>query len=199
MSKTPWSRSKDHQSIAKYLTADRGGDRFTWGCLLGWWSIHALGRVAGQDSFEGRSRSWIDEWLLGKVLAVALQDLGLGESTSWEAVGLIKILTTHQNWYATKAIDAPEQVHQVTEVLLKDGDVQQFLHVNRYQGVLWFQKEAFEQLLWWLMEVATIRSTAFHPWGELDEDLPIAYGSVKRLLKAKDDSGYQIEELLKLL
>ena len=198
-SETPWSESKDHQAIAQYLTADWGSDLFTWGCLLGWWSIHSLGKLAGHDGFEGRSRSWIDEWLLGKVLAAALQDLGLDESTSWEAVALIKILTTHQNWFSTPPIDAPEGVHQVAEMLLKDDDVQQFLHVNRHQGVLWFHKEAFERLLWWLMVVATIRCTALRPLGELDEDLLVVYGVIERLLKAKDDSGYQIEELLKRL
>jgi hypothetical protein len=40
--------------------------------------------------------------------------------------------------------------------LFSDSDVQQFLFVNRYQGVLWFNKESFEQLLWWLQFAAYI-------------------------------------------
>ena len=43
---------------------------------------------------------------------------------------------------------------------LKDREVQQFVGVNRYQGVLWFNKEAFDQLLSWMLTLATVEISA---------------------------------------
>ncbi len=198
-SRAPWSKSKEYKAIAEYLSADLNADWFTWGCLLGWWSVHSLGKIVGEAGFEGQSRSWIDEWLLGKVLAGALQDLGLDESKAWQAVGVIKLLTSHQRWFAAEAPDGRARAYPILETLLKDDDVQQFLQINRYQDVLWFNNEAFEQLLWWLLLVAVIHTAAFRPAAEVGEEALASYEVVQQLRQAEEESGYQVEELLRLV
>jgi len=40
----------------------------------------------------------------------------------------------------------PNRAYQVLQSLLRDNEVQRFLQVNRYQDVLWFNGEAFEEL-----------------------------------------------------
>jgi glycosidase len=205
------------EEIAGYVGAGLGDDSATWGSLLGWWCVHSLGRVVAEEGQAQRSRSWIDEWLLGKVLAGALQDLALDESTAWRAVAVVKLLTSHQNWWLlhsaaagpaastlhTRLADvlerAPVLAHAVMEDLLKDDEVQQFLRVNRYGDVLWFNKEAFEQLLWWLLVVAAVKITASCPAAEVPAALLAAYEVVRQLDQAKERSGYQLEELLRLL
>ncbi len=164
-----------------------------WGSLLSWWCVHSLGKIVGEAGFEGQSRSWIDEWLLGKVIASALQDLGLDESAAWQAAAVVKLLTSHQRWFAAETPDARSRAYQVLEALLKDDEVQQFLQVNRYQGVLWFNKEAFEQLLWWLLLVAVVEISA-DPDGA--EEVLACYNIVEQLRQAGEKSGYQVEKLL---
>ncbi len=193
-----WSKTAKHRAVAEYLTVDLNDDAFVWGCLLGWWCVHSLGRVAGEADAEGQSRSWIDEWLLGKVLAGALQDLGVNGPAAWRAVAVIKVLTSHQRWFATEAPDAANRASHILETLLRDSEVQQFLQVNRHQDVLWFNKEAFEQMLWWLALVAAIRATAFHTAGKAREEMLACHEIVQQLLEAAQDSGYQVEQLLRL-
>lgn len=43
---------------------------------------------------------------------------------------------------------------------LKDGEVQRFLQVNRYLGVLWFNHESFGQLLGWMLSLAAVEISA---------------------------------------
>ncbi|MEE9616239.1 MAG: alpha-amylase family glycosyl hydrolase, partial [Anaerolineae bacterium] len=85
------------------LRAGLRDDPAAWATLLGWLFTHALGKVVDEAAFARISRSWIDEWLLGKIIAVALQDLGLDDGAAWQAVTTIKILTSHQRWFETEA------------------------------------------------------------------------------------------------
>jgi hypothetical protein len=173
-------------------------DPAAWPALLGWLFIHALGRVADEANFEQVSRTWIDEWLLGKLTAGALRDLLLDEDAAWWAVTTIKILTSHQRWFDVDGDGPADRVCQVLESWLQDDEVRHWLQVNRYKGVLWFNKEAFEQLLWWMMVLAivTISADPLLSAAEIDEGIAACYDLVTQLEQAKDESGYQIEGLL---
>jgi hypothetical protein len=76
--------------------------------------------------------------------------------------------------------------------------VQQFIQVNRYRSTLWFNKEAFEQLLWWMLVVAivTISADPDRSAAEVTGEITMAYTILKSLQQAAEESGYQIEALL---
>jgi hypothetical protein len=135
--------------------------------------------------------------LLGKLVAGALQDLGLDAGTAWWAVGTVKILISHHSWYDLDAT-GPEQAYQVLASWLRDGEVQQFLQVNRYQGVLWFNHEAFEELLGWMLAVAVITVGADHRQapGAIAEHIAACYDVVMTLQQAEEASEYQVAKLL---
>ena len=153
---------------------------------------HTLGKVVDEANFEQISRSWIDEWLLGKIIAGALRDLGLDESAAWRSVATIKILTSHQRWFEEK------QPYQILKSWLQDDEVQRFLQVNRHQGVLWFNKEAFEQLLEWMLLVAsvTISADPLRPADEVAQETAALHEVAKKLQQAQEESGHQVEKLL---
>jgi len=189
------------KAVAEYLTASLPKVPFLWSSLLGWWCVHALGKIVGQAGYEGQSRSWIDEWLLGIVIAGALRDQGLDEPEAWQVVGRIKWLTSHQRWFALDAPSIHARAYHVLETLLKDDQVQQFLQVNRYQGVLWFNKEAFEQLLWWLtlLAVVEIGVDPLRPEAEVTREMLACYEVVQLLHRAEEKSDYQVEKLLSVV
>ncbi len=174
-------------------------DPRAWSTLLGWLFSHALGRMeAGATqsprAFAGISRSWQDEWLLGKITAGAIQDLGLDERSSWWAVTTIKVLTTHQRWFELGE-GSKNRPFQVLRSWLEDDEVQRFLQVNRYQDVLWFNEEAFEQLLWWMMVVATV-AIAADPERASAERITSCYEVIEALQAAEAASEYRVERLL---
>jgi len=168
-----------------------------WSVLVGWAFTHNLGRLMGDDGAADRSQSWIDEWLLGRILVSSMLDLGLSEAESWRSVGLIKILIRHQKWYQ---INTPKRkrAYRILKRLLEDEVVRGYLQVNRYQGILWFNEEAFEELLAWMMRIAAINVIADKNLSsaEARDQITGHYQVIRKLKKAESKSEYQVEKLL---
>jgi hypothetical protein len=189
--------------VAEVLRNRLGDDREAWYTLCGWLFTHTLGRVVSETDFAQISRSWIDEWLLGRIIASALQDLGLDEGSAWWAVTTIRILTTHQRWFEIE--DGHEDRHddrsyQALQTWLQDGEVQRFLHVNRYQDVLWFNKEAFEELLWWMLLTASAAISADPALAphEVAQQITACHDVVTHLQQSAQASEYRVERLLEI-
>jgi hypothetical protein len=197
---SPPVRPPKFEAMVEDLNARLDADPAVWGSGLSWLFVHSLGRILGETDYEHQSRSWIDEWLLNKIIAAALLDLGLDEAATWQAVTLVKLLTTHQRWYVFQS-PPKRRAYSVLESWLQDADVQQYLQVNRYQNVLWYNKEAFEQLAWWMLWLAVTRIAAGPGGltGEAVEEMLVSYDVVEQLLDAGRQSQYQVEKLLAVL
>ena len=94
-----------------------------------------------------------------------------------------------------------KQAYAILESLLKDSEVQQFLRVNQHNDIWWFNKEAFEEMLWWLMMVAalTIGSDPLRPVNAVVAELERCYAMIQTWQEAEKKSEYQVEKLLELL
>jgi hypothetical protein len=194
-SRFPWSGSKADKTVAEYLQEKLNDAPSIWGILWSWSFVHALGKVVSKTDFAELSRTWIDEWRLGRTVAGVLRDLGLEEEAAWRSVALIKLLTSHQRWFEEKV------PYKVLESLLKDHEVHQFLKINRYNDILWFNKEAFDDLLWWLRTLAVIEisSDLQSPTHQVAKDMETCNGMIQKLEEAAKKSGYQVEKLLEIL
>jgi hypothetical protein len=166
--------------------------------LFAWVFSHGLGRAVDDENFAARARSWLDEWLLGKLVAQALQDLG--QKDAQRSVVLLKALVTHQAWFGAAATDlpAPAQAAALLETLLRDRDVQSFLGVNRFGGVLWYNQESFAELLHSLLAVAAIQ-LASDPDTDAAPAIEAAYNLLSLLQAADAESGYQVERLVEMV
>jgi glycosidase len=184
-----WFLWVDLNDILKEKLSDH---LITWWTLLGWLFVHVLGKVVDQEDFPELSRSWIDEWRLGKTIVSVFRNLDLEEEPACRSVSLIKLLTSHQRWFEEK------RIYRLLDSLLKDNEVQQFLQINRYNDVLWFNKEAFEELLWWLRVVAAVEisSDDKRTSSEVVRDLEGCYATIQTLEEAGKRSDYQVEKLL---
>jgi hypothetical protein len=192
-SRYSWPASDDRPGAADYLKSNLRDDPRVWGCLFSWVFVHSLGRIAGEKDAAERTRSWLDEWLLGRIIAAALRDLGLDDAAAAKSVQLIKLLTSHQRWFENEAA-AGLPAYRVLEALLKDSEGQQFLRVNRFQDILWFTGEAFEELLWWLFLVAVVQGCS-EDRGQGTEVLAY-YSVIQELQGAAQQAGHQVEKLL---
>ncbi len=201
---TPESQLDLPEMIVDYLrsgpakTPEVGLDETeTWFTLLSWLFTHNLGKMVDEEHFAQVGRSWIDEWLLGKIIAKTLQDQGLDEGSAQRSVVTIKILTAHQGWFQTEA-SRENRAYQILTSWLEDEDVRRFLQINRYQDVLWFNQESFKQLLWWMFVSATVTISADmgRSPAEAVETLAALYNTVETLQRAEEASGYQVDALL---
>jgi hypothetical protein len=191
------TRSKNLRNAIAFLKKSMSHDRFDCSVLFGWTLIRHLGKILSAEDYEAQSRSWIDEWLLGKIIIPVFNDLELDDEQSFQAMALIKILTSHQNWYK---IDGEKKglAYRIFKKLLEDQDVQLFLQVNRYQDVLWFNKEAFEMLVGWLFEIAVIDCATNQLLTAEETEVLISerYQFVKTALKLAGETNYQLEKFI---
>jgi glycosidase len=199
-SRYPRLQPKGVKAAAEYLHKKLTDSIYTRATLFGWLFVHVLGKVVTPRGFAGQSRTWIDEWRLGKTILGVLRDLGLDETAAWSSLTVIKWLTGHQRWFEEKPSDQ-KKAYAILESLLRDSDVQQFLRMNRYNDVWWYNKEAFEEMLWWLMMVAalTIGSDSLRSVNGVVEELQRCYAMIQTWQKAGEKSEYQVEKLLDLL
>jgi hypothetical protein len=149
----------------------------------------------------------MDEWMLNKIFISTLNDLGLDDRSNWRAVTLVKLLTSHHAWW-NRIASAPDKKSRSAEYLtltsiLSDSDALGYLGVNRYQDVLWFNKEAFEDLMWWLYIIAAVESSGAEGSDKPGEDSGTSilrcYNTISNILINAQASGYKIEKLLDLL
>jgi glycosidase len=194
----PLPRSRKYKRAGDYLTTGLD-DPAAWPMLLGWVFTHALGKVAGEADFAQTSRAWIDEWLLGKVIANVARDMGLDEGTAWRTVEAVKLLTGHQRWFEMEA-PKTRRAREALRAWLSDDDVRRFLRINRHQEVLWFNKEAFDQLLWGMFAIAAVAISADpgRPANEIAKEIVGCYDVVRTLRRAEERSEYQVEKLLEM-
>ncbi|HEX9027893.1 MAG TPA: alpha-amylase family protein, partial [Anaerolineales bacterium] len=190
-----------HEAGTAFKDRLASNDPAIWGVLFSWLFTHKLGKVLEASDYSEQSRSWIDEWLLGRILTACLKDLGLDEPTAQRSLAIIKLLIGHAAW-CDHAVGEDSSAYQILQGWLTTAEIQGFLGVNRYQGVLWFNKESFRELTWWLFLLSTIEQTAPQaaaPAAETEmgsEAIIACYEVVQKLLEAEEQSGYQVDKLL---
>ncbi len=168
------------------------------GTVLGWLFLHPLGKIMGAENYAAITAIWMDEWLLGKVFSGALQDAGLKIEDSQRAAATIKILLDYRAWLDAAATETGDSAYEMLRVMLKERPIQAYLGINRYEGILWFNKEALEQLLWWVLLLATVE-TLSEPQiaaAAAAEEIAQVYNLVRRVIEAEAVSEYQVAKLL---
>ncbi|HSJ56473.1 MAG TPA: alpha-amylase family glycosyl hydrolase [Anaerolineae bacterium] len=197
----PLSGSRHYQAAVKMIESHLGDDAQRWSALLSWIFVHPLGRIVREEEYLEVSRTWMDEWLLGKVIAGALGELGLDEAAAWWTVGIVKIATAHAGGFRSEATE-PQRAYAVLDGWLRDSQVQQFLQVNRHRGMLWFNHESFEQLTAWMLTIAAVQIVADPGGGpagapgDVATRIVDAYDVIRALREAEAGSGYQVEKML---
>ena len=196
----PMPRSTKYKSAITFLKKRISGSTDFIPVIWGWLLIHNLGKLNKDENFESQSRSYIDEWLLGKILIQVLNQIGMDEQQSGHYLSLLKILVIYQKWFKLNVPNANCEYHLLSR-LFNDSEIQQFLQINRYNEVLWYNKESFEQLTLYLFIVSVLDSTS-EPGREgieIAKEISYRFGIINKWLEAEKESKYQVEKLLERL
>ena len=157
--------------------------------MLGWTVVASIGAIGDSADATATGRAWFEELRLGPVLANAFRELGLDEGGAWTAVARVRVLLLALEPPSTARFGAPA-IRRLLDGWFADPDLRGFLGVNRSEGVTWFNKEAFEELLWWWQVLAAV------------EGPPAAVAATRRLadrlLRAAAEGSYQVDRLVEL-
>ncbi|HSQ18299.1 MAG TPA: alpha-amylase family glycosyl hydrolase [Anaerolineales bacterium] len=196
----PLERSRKYRQALKFLNAGStaaspwsNGDPRAWGVLLSWLCVHRLGQIVTPQDHKEISRSWVDEWLLNKLIASSMMDLGLEERSAWQSITLIKLLIGQTAWWENPSSDF---ANRLLVSIFSDTTAQNYLGVNRYKGILWFNREAFDDLLWWLNTIAIIDCAANESSDQIPQTVIKRFAVIQKIQQASLESNYQVEKLL---
>jgi hypothetical protein len=131
------------------------GSMGVWGVLFGALFAAPLGRVSGEQDSAERSRAWIDEWLFGKQIVAALKEMNLDAEAAERSLPLLRLLTGQVGWLSGD--DPVAMAKQLLQAWATDEDARRYLKVHTHESAQWFNKECFEELVWWTFAVEVIR------------------------------------------
>lgn len=162
--------------------------------LMGWVFLSEIGTVIpGADAAE-TALSWIDEWRLARAIEETMSKDGCTPLEIQSAIQAIKIGIRHKDWY----IDAGnESEKQLLRKWLSDSTIQNFLKVNRYNDILWYNREAFGELLTWLQAMALVEGQKkLLASSTVAETLLGTHETMKKYKALDKKSGYQVMKLI---
>jgi hypothetical protein len=180
-----------------YLEKILPSTNFEKSILYSWVFIHLLGKVVSEKDYEVISRSWIDEWHMAKYINWTLEGMQSEERdeiSPENATSLIKILISQQNLFNPANL-RDQEVSALLRQIFNNLEIQEYLGVNRYQDVLWFNAEAFDRYIKWVLLINIVnRLSLIEESGE--EDIQQMIEIVKKWINFAEKSGYKVNEFI---
>jgi hypothetical protein len=169
-------------------------DEWTWVALLGRFVSDALAAVADPEGGTGAS---LEELPLGPVLVSVFSDLGLDEDSAWRLLALIRMLRHLPLPSSVAGLASADRAPALVRALIADETVRPYIRVNVWEGVSWFNREAFAHVLWWILALDALDAVS-------DPSLKKAHLAARlfeaerltmALALAAETSGYQLDKL----
>jgi hypothetical protein len=193
----PYPRGRKYKRLDELLNERLAEDQFACNILLSYVFTSPLGKLVMAEGYAKVSQAWMDNWLLKNVIRRTLQDSGYDWQAASYGVELSSLLIGQQDWHKVKASKV-RKPHLVMQSWLEDERIRAILGVNLYNQIEWFNQEAMEDWLWWMLAVGTLENLA-NP-DIAPEDIPSevvkVYDILNPIRKAVKTSEYQVEKLL---
>ncbi len=178
-----------------------GKDAAFWRVPVAWAILQPFGRSLAPKS-EGsripggkRRRSWTDDWTMTQAVVEAFEELGRED---WLAQLDAELVGIALRYLPALAADSDEPRHAVLRRMLDDPAVRDYLYVNRFDGVLWLNKEQLESMAYWLFFIGAISlagDTSREPAART-EAVHAQFVTVQELLRLAEKYRYQIDKIL---
>jgi glycosidase len=167
----------------------------TWAALFGLLVGEAIESVADPEASGGRAA--VDELQLGPVFAGLFRELGQEDAAAWRLVGLVRLLRHLPLPSSVAKLAAADRAPALVRAFVADEGVRPYLQVNVWEGVSWFNRESFEQLLWWMLTLDTLAAAADKSLAKtrLATRLTEADRLTAILARAGEACSYQLDKL----
>lgn len=181
------------QTLAGFVS-DQITRRQFWPVFLSWTYSYGLDLLKIRES-DGQPS--LEAFHLDKVFVRSLREAGFGDHEVWKLSQLLKTISAFTHRLVQKpAVPAKESL----PAALTLDSVRPLLQINLHEDVLWFNKEAAEELVTWLEVVRLLTEAADHP----SEVLPVALvAAVEKDLQAGflliSKSGFRYQVLVQNL
>jgi glycosidase len=161
-----------------------------WGAVLAWATLEAIGFAHDSESPGAGAVAVFDALRLRQAIADSLAKLGLQGEDRWRAAARIRASFAHAAW--SPAAEEPPSKRAPALSWEHDPDVAWLLAVHEYEGNRYFNKECFEQLIWWSTLPVLLGLT------EADEAKVVMKieAEIRNRFRTAAEGDYQVEALL---
>jgi glycosidase len=169
-----------------------------WRIPVAWAVLDSINEAARGCRYDAQNEFCIDEWDLLPAVRNAFNELGYDWQAAELGAQLVRILVNYRDALQFTAVN-PHSDPLLR--LLDDDGARQFLQVNRYEDVWWFNREQFEHMVCWLFFVNVahlLGERSLSPEAQAAEIFQ-RYQRARRLLTAAEEAQYRLEELRRLL
>ncbi len=151
----------------------------TWAPILAWTVVRSL-------PTQGDRVEFFDRMLMRRALADIFGSMGMEGEARWQAAAQVRLLLS-------RAALAPSAIQ--SEKFWEDPDVRWLAGVNESDGVAYFNKEQFEELLTW-MQLPALLEIGQSVAEEADqiEHIAAVEKTVATASEAAEASGYNLEK-----
>jgi len=166
--------------------------------LFVWSFISQIGSARGADPGGLLAQAWAEEWQLYKTFGDALGQMNYNEGDVARALKALRLITSQGDWYARLG---QKPLREIASAWFATPEILDFLQVNRFEDILWYNREALSDLLWW-MAVSALLYCEMNPSCSRNDAVEVLLGSydvLKAFLKADQKAEFQLEKLLEKL
>jgi hypothetical protein len=162
-----------------------------WSAVVAWAALESIGLAQDAASPCECAVAVFDVLRLREAIAEAMAKLGMHGEDRWRSVARIRASFAHASW-----CPAPDAISRRAPVLSweHDPDVAWILGVHEHEGARYFNKESFEQLVWW-SALPALLELAENAVGPAMTSSKLADAILARF-KAAEEGGYRVESLL---
>ena len=160
--------------------------------IIAWAAVESLGHCCDVEDPEIVAGQIFDAMRLREVVAESFAAAGAAGDDRWRAAALVRASYAHAAW--GPVFEPSHSRSTAVFSWLHDPDVAWLVGVHEWQGERYFNKESFEQFLWW-MSLRSLLAIAAEK--EIDAaKVTLLENEIRARLKAAGDAGYRVEALL---
>ncbi len=163
--------------------------------LLVW---NFLGNLAGsieEQDVETINRQVADRRPISELITSKMKEIGFSDYEAYRNGQAVRWLLNR-----VPVIDEESSTEAFLDTILEDSLVKDYLEINTYNGIRWFNKEKFSDLIWYQRAARFVRlASADREADEVFEAILSQERLLKELETAVENSGYQLDKLFGLL
>ncbi len=188
----------DKQTVARIVKPVTGDNGASFNLIaLAWIAVHHLGRIhtmseTTDERALGRQR--LHDWFLRKALVSIFEQRGEDPGQAYMDALLVVVLCTHEDLFDPSA-GLP--LDETIQILTGEPAAAEYLQINRFDDVLWCNREQLERLMAAFTMISAVKLLAA---GKVKASLLTGTSEIShKILTAADHAGYQIEKTMKQL
>jgi len=176
--------------------ADTLGDPVAWMTLVAWVVVRHLGEVGGCGDRQEMASERFTEWFLRSALVDLVIALDRSEDDGLRAGLAVDLMIETVGW--RKSAKGLEGIGPALTEIVGNEKGQEYLRVNSHGDVLWFRREAFEELLRWMI-LAWVSDGIVEDSEGAPATIATTSAVWEALASAAESSGFRLENFLEIL